>query len=68
MGVQIPAGLTVDQADGIAITNEPEICLGIVFCLVSVGIDEPIIIGIFVVVASNLLLVGTFGVSLNMGM
>lgn len=66
--VQITASLGVDQTNGGAVANEAEIGgLRVVVGLAAIGIEEPIVVGIFVVIAGDLLLLGTLGVSLNVG-
>lgn len=63
--MQVSTGLSVDETDHIAITNELQVCVGIKLRLVAVWIDEPVIVGILVVVAGNLLLVRSFRVCLD---
>lgn len=67
MGVKVAAGLGVDETDGILVLHKSEL-LGvlIIIWLVARRVEEPIVVGIFVVVASNLLLAGSFRVSLHM--
>lgn len=43
-------------------------CLGIVQRLVAIGVEEPVVVRILVVVAGNLLLLGALGVGLYVGM
>jgi mannose/fructose/N-acetylgalactosamine-specific phosphotransferase system component IID len=57
----------MNEADGISISDVLQITGGVVLGLVAAGIDEPVIVGILVVIASNLLLVGTLWVGLNVG-
>ena len=54
--VQITTSLSVDETNDIAVADKLDRRLGIEFRVMSVGIEEPIIIGIFVMVASDLLL------------
>ena len=61
--MKVAAGLGVDQTDGIAVSDEPGFGLGIVVGLPSVGVKEPFVIGIFVMVTSDLLLVRSLGIS-----
>lgn len=68
MRVEITAGLGVNQSQNVAITNEFGWCLRVVFRLGAVGIEPPLVVGVFVVVASNLLLSGTFWIGLDVGM
>lgn len=65
--MQVATCLSVDQSDDIAITNEPQISSGIVVRLLSVGVDEPVVVGIFVVVAGDLLLHRSLWEGLNVG-
>lgn len=66
MRVQVASGLSVDQANDVAVANEAHIeGLRIVVFLTAVGVEEPVIVGILVVIAGNLLLLRAFGVSLN---
>jgi hypothetical protein len=57
VGVKIAAGLGVDKTQDITIGNEFRICLRIILRLGAVGVEPPLVVGIFVVVASNLLLI-----------
>lgn len=66
MRMQVTASLSVNQPDDIAVTNKPKISGGVIVRFLSVGIDEPVVVGILVVVASDLLLLGTFGEGLHM--
>lgn len=65
MGVKVAASLSVDQSDNRVVANESEIALGVVVLLAAVGVEEPVVVGVFVVVASNLLLLGTLRVGLD---
>mgnify|MGYP005989195533 CR=1 FL=1 len=66
VGVQVAASLGVEQTDGRAVTNEAKFFrLGVVVLLGAVGVDEPVVVGVLVVVAGNLLLLRTVGVGLN---
>jgi hypothetical protein len=65
MGMQVAARLSMDETNNIAIGDEPHISLGIVVWLLSIWIDEPIIIRILVMVARHLLLLRALGVSLD---
>jgi hypothetical protein len=68
MGVQIAASLSVNHADDIAVANELERRFCIKLRLVSVRVEEPVVVGVFVVVAGDLLLLGAFWVGLNVRM
>jgi hypothetical protein len=63
--VQVATGLSMDESDNRVITNKSEIALGVVVLLSAVGVEEPVVVGILVVVAGNLLLLGALGVSLD---
>jgi hypothetical protein len=63
--VQVAASLGVDEADDRAVTNETKLSLGVVVIISAVGVEEPVVVGVLVVVASNLLLLGTLGVGLD---
>ena len=63
--VQVAASLGVNKANDGAVTNETEISLGVVVIISAVGVEEPVVVGVLVVVASNLLLLGTLGVGLD---
>ena len=66
--VKVTARLSVDQADSLAITNESGLCILIIVGIATVGVEEPIIVSILVVVASNLLLSRTLRIGLHMRM
>lgn len=68
MRVEITAGLSVNETDGVAVAREAERLLGIVFDFCPVGIEEPVIVRVLVMIASNLLLTRPLGVSLDMRM
>jgi hypothetical protein len=65
--VQIAASLGVDKSNDGVVTNESEVTLRVVVLLSAVGVEEPVVVGVLVVVAGNLLLLGTLGVGLNVG-
>lgn len=65
MRVQVAASLSVNKSNDGVVTNESQITLGVVVLLSAVGVEEPVVVGVLVVVASNLLLLGTLGVGLN---
>lgn len=67
VGVEVAASLRVDQTEDIAIGNVLERSLRVVLWLVAVGIEPPLVVGIFVVVAGNLLLARAIGVGLDVG-
>jgi hypothetical protein len=66
--VKVAAGLSVNEADDIAVADVSDLgVLCVVVRLLSVGVEEPVVVGVRVVVASNLLLGRAFGVCLNVG-
>jgi hypothetical protein len=66
--VKVAAGLSVNEADDIAVADVSDLgVLCVVVRLLSVGVEEPVVVGVLVVVASNLLLGRAFGVCLNVG-
>jgi len=65
VGVQVAAGLSVDQTNGIAVADKLERSIGIELGLVAVGVEEPVVVGVLVVVASDLLLLRALGEGLN---
>lgn len=69
VGVEVAASLSMNQADNRAVAQISELVgLGVIVRLVAVRVKEPIIVGVLVVVAGNLLLLGAFGVSLDVRM
>lgn len=69
VGMQITTGLSMDKTDNISISNKAEVWrLGIEIRLAAVRMEVPIIVGILVMIASNLLLARSFRVCLNMRM
>lgn len=68
MGVEIASGLRVYQANNILVSYVLDRVLRVVQRLVPIWIEEPIVVGIFVMVAGHLLLLRTFWVRLDMGM
>jgi hypothetical protein len=63
--VKVATGLSVDQTDDIAVAREPERLIWLVGDFVAVRVKEPVVIGVLVVVAGDLLLSRTLGVRLN---
>ena len=63
--VQVTTSLSVNETDDIAVARVAQLFLGIVWDLVAVGIEEPVVVGILVVVASDLLLSRAFRVRLD---
>jgi hypothetical protein len=54
--VKVTAGLGMDKSDCVTITGEAKFLIRLVLGLATVGIEEPIVIRILVVIASDLLL------------
>jgi hypothetical protein len=66
--VKVATGLSVDETNDIAVADVSDLgVLCVVVGLLSVGVEEPVVVGVLVVVASNLLLGRAFGVCLNVG-
>lgn len=63
--VEVAAGLGVKETNGLAVGNETGFGSGIVIGIAAVGVEEPVVVGILVVVAGNLLLARALGVGLN---
>lgn len=67
MRMQVATSLTMDKPNDIPIANESEISSGIIVGFLSIRIDKPIIVRIFVMVTSDLLLHRSFREGLDMG-
>ena len=67
MGVQVAACLGMYEAENILIGHEFDLRFGIEVRLISVGIEEPIVVGILVMVAGYLLLSRSLGIGLYVG-
>ena len=63
--VEVAAGLRVDETDRGSVGDEAWLLFGDVLWVVTVRVEEPIVVGILVVVAGDLLLSRPFGVSLD---
>lgn len=59
MRMQISAGLGMDQTKNVTIGNKFQISICIKLRLMSIRIEPPLVVGIFMVVTSNLLLCRT---------
>lgn len=68
VGVKVATSLGVDQTDDITVSREAKLLISLVWDLVAVGVKEPVIVGILVVVASNLLLGRALRVRLDVRM
>jgi hypothetical protein len=66
VGVKVTAGLGVDQSDDGLVSRVAKLLLGLVLNFMTVGIEEPVVVCVFVVVTSDLLLLRAFWVGLNM--
>jgi len=62
--VQVAAGLGVNEADGLLVRDETRFGLSIIVGVATVGVEEPVVVGIFVVIAGHLLLVGTLRIAI----
>ena len=58
----------MDQANGLAVANESRFSVLIIVGIATVRVEEPIIVSILVVVASNLLLSRTLRIGLHVRM
>lgn len=57
VGVQVPASLYMNETDNVTIADEAEVwALRIIFGLLASRVEVPVVIGIFVVIAGDLLL------------
>ena len=65
MRMEIPAGLCVDKTNHVVIFDKSDGAFRVEFRFIAIWVEEPIIIGVFVVVARHLLLIAPFGVSLD---
>jgi hypothetical protein len=64
--VKVAASLGVNKTDDIAVADVSNLLiLGVVVRLLSVGVEEPVVVGVLVMVAGNLLLGGAFRVGLH---
>ena len=64
--VKVATGLGVNEANHVLVLDKSEVGGGLVVVrLVASGVEEPVVVRILVVVASNLLLAGSFGVGLD---
>lgn len=66
MRVEIAASLGVDKTDGVTITRVAELLLWLVLDISAIGVEEPVVVCILMMIASDLLLLRTVGVSLMM--
>ena len=62
VGVEVATCLSVDQADSVFIADESRVGLNIQINLPAIRVEKPLVVGILVVITSNLLLARAFGV------
>jgi hypothetical protein len=65
VGMQVSASLGVDQSNDCSVGDESKVGLFIVFLLATIRVEEPVIVGIFVMITGNLLLCRAFRVGLD---
>lgn len=65
--MEIAASLGVDKSENVTIGDEFRWSFGVVLWLVTVWIEPPFVVGIFVMITCDLLLTGTFRESLDVG-
>jgi len=65
--MKVASSLSVEKTNDIAVTNESEVGLGVIGHIVAVGVEEPVVVRVLVVVAGNLLLTRAVGIGLDMG-
>ena len=68
MRMEVPARLRVKQADDVLVTNVFERRFRVIIWLISISVEEPVVVGVFVVVTGHLLLLGAFWVCLDVRM
>lgn len=68
VGVEVAAGLGVDQSKDVAVSNKLERGLGVELWLLAVRVEPPLVVGIFVMITGDLLLGRAFGVCLDVRM
>jgi hypothetical protein len=66
MRMQIAASLSVDEPDVVAIAREAKLLVWLVLNIITVGIEEPVVVSILMMIASDLLLCRAFRISLVM--
>lgn len=65
MGMQVAASLSMNETDHLIVAKEPRVGCLVVVGIPAVRVDEPVVVGILVVVACNLLLVGPLRICLD---
>ena len=63
--MQVARGRDVHEADDVAVLEEAQGLVEVEGRLVPFGVEEPFVVGVFVVVAGDLLLIRTNGVCLD---
>jgi len=63
--VQVSAGLCVNQSDDRLVLGKSKLLIGLVVNLTAVGVEEPVVVRVLVVVACNLLLHGALWIGLD---
>lgn len=66
--VEVAAGLRVNQTENVAVGNKLRWCFCVKLGLAAVGVEKPLVVGILVMVASDLLLSGALWVCLDVRM
>jgi hypothetical protein len=66
--VQVSASLSVDKTNDRLVSREAELLLRLVLDLVAVRVEEPVVVGVLVVVTCDLLLSRALGIGLNVRM
>lgn len=66
--MKITASLGVKETDDTLVANIVQRTIGIVFRFEAVRIEKPIVVGILVMIAGNLLLIGTLRIDLHVRM
>lgn len=67
VGMQVAAGLSMNQTDDLAVSNEARLLILVVIVVAAVRVEEPVVVGILVVVAGNLLLARAVRIRLYVG-
>ena len=66
--VKVAASLRVNQTENVAVGNKLRWCLAVELWLAAVGVEKPLVVGILVMVAGDLLLSGALWVCLDVRM
>lgn len=65
MGVKIPSGGPVHKTNDVSVGEESDRIIGIIFGFVPARRDYPFVVVVLVMIASDLLLIGTHGICLD---